>query len=240
MPFSVPLLLEKGNDMSLKLKILGMGLLAVMATSAFAAMNASATVGGHFINDAPNGHAIITGTEVAGTLHIVRLQKEGGSAEETTQCHSSSYTGTVNAATVQSVTITPNWSSCTTGGSGGTSFEVHENGCSLTFTSGKTGQTHHTVDVVCPVGKSIEMTHPNCTTIFPAQTVRGVTYPTTVENNKHALTMNVTVGSITSHYETGICIFLGTTHKWEMKGSVTVKATNTEGNPVNITETTGL
>ena len=73
----------------------------------------------------------------------------------------------------------------------------------------------------------------------PTVTLRGITFTTAVENNKHALTMNVTAGGITSHYEAGICIFLGTTHKWEMKGYVTVRATNTEANLVDITETTG-
>lgn len=223
--------------MSTKLKALGLGLLAVMAASVFA-VNASATVGGHFTNDAVNGHAIITGTEATGTVHSIRLLKEGGAEGETIICHNSSYTGTINAATVQSVTITPAVSNCTTTG-GSTPYDIDENGCTFTLTSGKIGETHHTLDVLCPIGKATEITHPNCTMRMPSQTVRGLTYTTTVEDNKHAFTINVTVKGFTAHYEAGVCVFLGTTQKFEMNGSITSKATNTEGIPVNITETTG-
>jgi hypothetical protein len=223
--------------MSLKLKVLCTGLLAVMATSAFA-VNAGATIGGHFTNDAPNGHATIIATETTGTLHTLHFLKEGGSAEESITCHNAIYTGTINALTVQSMTVTPLWADCTTG-SQGTAFDIDENGCTLTFTSGKTGQTHHTVGYQCPAGKAIEITHPNCTIRVPPQTVSGITYTTTIEATKHALTMDVTAKGMTSHYEAGICIFLGTSQKMELKGSVTIKAADTNGNPVNLTETTG-
>lgn len=226
--------------MSLKTKVLGVGLLAVVVTGAFAVMNASATVGGHFTNDAVLGHAIVTGTESTASTHRLAFVREGASAEEEITCHQASYIGTVNAVTVQSVTITPAWSNCTTGTTGsGTPFEVHENGCSLTFPSGKIGETHHTVHVLCPPGVAIDITHANCTITVPAQTLRGITYTTTVENNKHALTVNATIKGITAHYHGGICIFLGTTQKWEVTGSVTVKATDTDTHPVNATETTG-
>ena len=226
--------------MKLKIKVLGMGLLAVMATGAFAVMNAGATVGGHFTTDAVLGHAIVIGTESTASTHRLAFVREGDGAESELTCHQASYTGTVSAATVQSVTITPAWSNCTTGTTGaGTSFDIHENGCSLTFTSGSIGQTHHTVDLVCLPEEGIDLTHPNCTVTLPSQTMRGITYTTTTENSKHALTMNVTIKGITAHHHGGICIFLGTTHQWEVKGSVTIKATNTDTQPVNFTETTG-
>lgn len=226
--------------MSLKLKVLGLGLLAVMATSAFAVANAGATLGGHFTNDAANGHAVVTGTEITGSAHQLAFVREGGAAADEITCHNASYTGTVNALTVQSVTITPAWSNCTTGTEGtGTAFEVHEGDCVLTFTSGKTGEANHTVDVVCGKSAGFTITHPSCHITVPPQTTRGVTYTTTVESNKHAITLNVAVKGITSYYESGICVFLGTTQKSEMKGSVTIKATNTTGEAVNITETTG-
>lgn len=227
--------------MSIKLKVLGLGLLAVMATSAFTVMNAGAAVGGHFVHDGANGHAVITGAEATGTTHSLGFVKEGGSEAEEITCHQAAYTGTVTAGTTDTVTITPAWSNCTTGTSGsGTSFEVHENGCHFTFASGVTGETHHTVHLTCPGAKPyVEITHPNCGIRIPTQLLKAVTYTTIIVNEKHALTMNVTAKSITSHYESGICIFLGTTHKSEMKGSVTVSAKDLAGNPVNITETTG-
>ena len=233
--------------MSLKLKVLGLGLLAVMATSAFAVMNASAGVGGHFTHDGAGGHAILVPTESTSSTHRLAFVKQG-STEEGSEitCHKAVYTGSVTSATVQSVTIKPDWSNCTTGTTGSAaSFEVDENGCTLTFQSGKAGQTHHTAQVLCPQGAAIVITHENCTITVPAQTVGGggnkggVTYTTTTENGKHALTMNVTVKEIVSQYHGGICIFLGTTQQSEMNGSVTVSATNTAGEAVNITETTG-
>ena len=229
--------------MSLKLKVLGLGLLAIMATSAFAAMNASAKLGGHFVHDAADGHAIITGTEPTGSTHKLAFVKEGGGAEEEITCHKAEYTGTLTAPTVESVTITPHWDNCTTGtaASGGTSFGIDENNCHFTFTSGAVGQTHHTVHLTCGAGAPayVEITHPNCGIRVPPQSLSAVTYTTTVESNKHALTLNVTAKGITSHYESGICIFLGTSQKAEMKGSVTIHAVDTNGNRVNITETTG-
>jgi len=231
--------------MSRKLKTLGLGLLAVMATSAFVAMNSNATVGGHFTNDAVNGHTIVTGTVTTGSTHGLAFVKEGGNPDAESTCHLVIYTGTINAATVQSVTITPAWDNCTTGTFGSEiSFGVHENGCTFTFTSGKTGETHHTADVVCPAGKAIEITHPNCTIKIPPQSLGGgskggIVYTTTVENNKHGFTLDMTVKGVTSHYEAGICVFLGTTQNSEVKGSVTVRATDTAGTLVNLTETTG-
>jgi hypothetical protein len=230
----------EGSDMSLKLKVLGLGLLAVMATSVFGVMNAGAVFGGHFVHHGVDPHATISGVESTGSIHKLEFVKEGGAASEVISCHNASYTGTVTANTFQSVTITPAWSNCTTGTpETEPSFEVDENGCDFTFTSGKTGSTHHTAILTCPVGKSIEITHPNCTIRIPAQTLSAVTYTAITEGGKNALTMNVTAKPITSHYEAGICIFLGTTQKSEMKGSVTIKATDTLGAQVNLTHTTG-
>jgi len=225
--------------MSLKLKVLGLGLLAVVATSAFAVMNAGAATGGHFVHEGPENHVTITGTENTGTPHVLHFKEEGAAASSAISCHQTSYHGVVNAKTVTSVTITPSWSNCTTTDGSNTSFEIDENGCTFTFKSGKTGETHHTAELVCAAGKAVEITHPNCTITVPPQLLKAVTYTTILKNEKHALTMNVTAKGITSHFHAGICIFLGTTHKSELTGSVTVSAETTLGVPVGITETTG-
>jgi len=225
--------------MSIKLKVLGLGLLAVMATSAFAVMNASAVTGGHFTHDDPGHHVTIEGTENPGTSHVLHLVKEGGSAAEKIGCDKESYLGTVTATTVQSIKIVPEWEKCyTTGDSNKTDIPIHENGCYFEFTSGKTGQTHHTAHFICP-GEPLVITHPNCTITIPTQTTQGVTYDTITLNEKHAITLNVTTKGITAHYHGGICIFLGTTQKSEMTGGVTVEGFNTLGKPVNLTSTTG-
>lgn len=227
--------------MSIKLKILGLGLFAVLATTAFA-VNAGAKVGGHFVHEGPEDHVTITGVEATDQPHSLEFIEVGAAAGQEIVCHVATYHGTVTAKTTDTVTITPSWSNCTTGTkTNGTSFEVHENGCDFTFASGVTGESHHTVELTCPGAKKyVEITHPNCgIRITAPQTFKAITYTTIIVNDKHALTMNVTAKEITSHYETGICIFLGTTHKSEMKGSVTVVAEDTLNNPVGITETTG-
>jgi hypothetical protein len=215
--------------MTLKVKILGLGILAIMATGAFSVMNASAVSGGHFTVDA---HGTVHGVETAPN-HVVHLVSANGSE---IGCSTESYNGTISSLTTTSIKITPLWSNCTTTGDGAI-VDVIENGCYFEFTSGKTGQTHHTAHFVCPT-KSLEISHPNCSIRVPAQTATGVTYETITMNEKHAITLNSTA-KVTSHYEGGICIFLGTTQTSEMRGSVTVQATDTLGKPTNLTSTTG-
>jgi len=220
--------------MSLKLKVLGLGVLAVMATSAFAVMNATAETGGHFTHDAPTNHATILGEESG--EHVLHFISEGGSE---INCEIAEYHGEVAAKTVESVTIAPDWETCETTVNGA-HFEVDENGCTLTFTIGREGQTaqHHTAHLLCPTGKTIEITHQNCNITVPPQTVSGITYTTDVKDGKHAITLESTA-KVTSHYHSGICVFLGTPHTSEMVGSATVWGEDTNGNPVNVTATTG-
>lgn len=223
--------------MSIKLKALGLGLLAAMAMGSFAVVNASATVSGHFTSDIE--HTILVGTENLHTSHFLEFENEGGSTPIV--CTEASYSGTIGPKTVQSVQVFPTYSKCETKGAGNPgSVVVHMNGCSYTFGSNSTG--HGTATVDCPVGQTIVITHPNCTIRIPGQApsatrlTGGLTYTTTLET-KHALTVDVTVSKITGHYEGGICIFLGTSQNFRMNGSVTVRGTDTAGVPVNITQT---
>ncbi|HEX9967437.1 MAG TPA: hypothetical protein VGB06_05785, partial [Solirubrobacterales bacterium] len=94
--------------MSLKLKVLGLGLLAVMATSAFVVTNASAVVSGHFVSENAT-HTILSGTGTA--THSTHFSVDGGTG---LICTSESYSGTINVATTQSVTIAPSYSKCHT------------------------------------------------------------------------------------------------------------------------------
>jgi hypothetical protein len=223
--------------MSLKLKVLGLGLLAVMATGAFAVMNAGAVTGGHFVHHASTNHADIIGTEnTTDKLHFVSA--DGSQIG----CDEEKYTGTVTAKTFTEVKIVPDWEKCYTTPHNGNTFGIHENGCYLTFTSGKTGQTHHTAHFICPT-KPLEITHENCTIRVPTQTTQGVTYTAIKLPNAptvDGVTVKVTA-KVTSHYESGICIFLGTVQQAEMAGGVIVEALETGPVPklVNLTSTTG-
>lgn len=91
--------------------------------------------------------------------------------------------------------------------------------------------------MVCPVGKNMLITHPNCTISVPPQTnVTGFTPTTTVANGKHAITLDVNI-QYTVHYESGICVFLGTKHTAAITGSTIIQGKNTLDEPVNITST---
>lgn len=231
--------------MSLKLKVLGLGLLAVMATSAFAVVNASATSNGHFTSEATEHHLIVKGTEAAGTGHQLKFTEIKNAPGHPTvenavsiECTHAEYHGTLEgiaATTTTAVRVRPTYKQCRTSSEAAGSHQVPIDvpaSCGTNvfeFTSGGTGTVH--------VNCTITITHPNCEIKVDPQTVAGVTYTTTTESNKHALTMNVNVKTITGTYHNGLCVFLGTTHHFEMVGSVTVWAENTLGGRVGITHT---
>lgn len=219
--------------MSLKLKALGLGILAIVATSAFAAMNAGASTGGHFIAPA---HTLIVGTESGN--HRLHFRPHG--TEEKIGCANASYSGTAVNTTETQIEVTPSYSGCTTTANG-TVVNVTHNGCKYRFTVA-VGGTNGTADLNCP-GSALEIHHPNCTITVNDGTVAqptnqnlpGIHY-TTVTETKHAITMHVNV-TFHTEYHGGVCIFLGTNQLGELVGSVTVKGTDTDGNQVDITTT---
>lgn len=239
--------------MRFRLKALGLSVLAITAFAAYTVVNASATTTGHFESDVE--HASVVGTESHHTSHFLRFQRTeptGTFTGDPIVCTNANYSGTVIGKTQTVLEITPSYSTCSTTIENPEHDEVKVtmNGCKYTFFSNSNASTHNptahgTVAIDCEIGKAIEVHHPNCTMTVKAQTpssnpVRltgGVTYTTTLENNKHALTVNVTVGHIASEFHGGICIFLGTNKLFDMNGSVTVKGTNTAGDQVNITAT---
>lgn len=213
--------------MSMKLKALGLGLLAMVATSAFAAMNASATTDGHFVVGSHS--AFITGEHAKNTSHELHFRSEEGA--ERLGCDVAQYTGThtndsKTPTTTTSLTITPKWEQCYTTNSS-TKFDIHENGCDFLFTARAAG-SDATVHVKCPNKQKITITHPSCDISIPEQTVggvagNGVTYTNIQEPTYDYVTMHVKVSKITAEYHNGICVFLGTHHeKAIMEGSVTV------------------
>lgn len=224
--------------MSLKLKILGLGLLAVMATTAFAAVNASATVNGHFTSEATEHHLIVKGTDAFGSPHQL-VFREGNNTG--ISCTHSTYHGTLSgpaATTTQSIEVRPEYKNCATEGGAWGSIPVHVPAACGTnvfkFTS-RTPPGHGTVHVEC----TITITHPNCTITVPSgQTpTGGITYETDMRNNKHSITANVTVEGIKGEFHGGACIFLGTNHTFTMKGSSTFWGENTAGEAVGVTAT---
>jgi hypothetical protein len=233
----------KGINMSMKLKVLGLGLLAVLATSAFAVVNASATTSGHFVSHAKEHHLVLEGTETFPGEHNLVFQRtvNGAASGEPIRCTHVAYHGTLEgtaATTTQSVALRPDYTStgtptCSTGGVAPHNVEIHvPTACGtnvFVFTSGNPGTVHDECEIT--------VTHPNCTIRMPKQTLNGVTYKAIKVNNADALTAEVNVQGITGHFEGGACIFLGTTQIFHMKGSVRVWAKDKLGNPVGITHT---
>jgi hypothetical protein len=226
--------------MSLKLKVLGLGLLAVMATSAFAAMNASAVTKGHFVADPPDHTLKIKGTESFPGNHNLTFQRtvNGVASGSPIKCTHAEYHGELTGAeatTSEKIKVTPVYKNCATEGGVWGEVKVHHpetDACKTNvyeFTSGNPGTIH----IRC----TVTVTHPNCTMRIPEQTLSGATYNTVVENNKHAITLGINVQGITGHFEGGACIFLGTSQIFHMTGSVTVWGENSAGSRVNVTYT---
>lgn len=219
--------------MSRKLKALCLSLFAVMALGGFAVMNASAETGGHFTSEV--AATTITGSE--NSTHFTELTVPGLTG---IRCTTASYSGTTSATTVTQITITPSYANCeTTGGTPG-EVTVDVNGCAYIFTIGKKSTADNTVDLECNGAKPyIAVTHQGCEIRVPAQNnIVGVAYNTTVENNKHAITLTATASGFTTNFEAGFCVLLGTSHTSTLSGSVTVTGKNTAtGAAVGITAT---
>jgi hypothetical protein len=218
--------------MSLRLRGLGLAVLAIGAVGAFAAMNASATVSGHFVSDAVGGHTIVNQSINPALSHSFNVSIEGGARIE---CEQASVQGTASTATMQAVKGAMTLGECHTEGAAPGTVTVHMNGCTGEGTSNSSGSgTGH---LLCPVGKTVELTHPNCTIKVPPQTSGGFTYTNVTDEGKHTITVDVNSTGYTVHYESGICVFLGTTHTASITGSTIVRATDTNGQRVNITST---
>lgn len=214
--------------MSGKFKALGLGLLAAMAVSAVAVANAGAEASGHFSSDVQ--HTIFTGTE--DEADATEFSVDGGTG---IRCHKTSYTYTGAAKLLAGLQLTPTYENCTTSGQA-TEFKFTTNKCRYTIKMNSAGE-HATFFIECE-GGPMEIHHPNCTITVPPQTLlKGVKYTTIIEGDKHALTVDVTVGNIAVQYHGGICIFLGTNHTGALTGSFRVRGANTAGEPVDITAT---
>jgi hypothetical protein len=227
----------KGRDMSLKLKALGLSVIAAMAGSSVAVMNASANTSGHFVSEI-NNLTHVTGFEGPGTAHRLHLTNHGLSGQ--VGCDTVSYEASIIAGTVNSVTAQPSYANCYTTTVNKPTVIVHVNGCTYTFRSaaGGTSNTEQTAHLVCEVGKKVEITYPNCTTSVHPQTVNtGITYTRVIENGKHAVTLDSNAQlSATRH---GACQHIAPTNGiYTLIGSATAKGFNGVGGPqVSVTVT---
>jgi hypothetical protein len=218
--------------MSTKLRVFGLSLLAVGATSAFTVVNtpAESQPAGHFVMGTPAMELLVIENPPSGA-HMFELAQPGFNS---IVCHEASYFAPVSTATVTDVTVTPTYKGCqTTGGATG-SISVDTNGCTYTFQqpNKESAKTENTVKMECPAGKTIQITHATCTVTVHPQTVKGVGYTTTSEAlpgeiiKQHAITLTANVGfAVTRHG--GFCTLLATNATATLSGAATVFGTET-------------
>ena len=205
-------------------------LLAALAVNALLVGNAFGTASGHFTSS--SSHAIVKGYE-KGPSH--KLEFSVSSVSTKIVCNSTSYSGTLASATATQFALAPSLSACeaTSGGA----VTVTTGGCEFLLTSGPNTGGDNTVHLTCPAGQRIEIHASNCTMRIQPQTPGGgVTYATVTENGKHSLTVGATL-SVSTQFEGGVCIFLGTNQTGALEGAATLIGTDTEGNPLDLTAT---
>lgn len=226
---------REGNEMTRTLKVIGLGLVAPLAISAaLAAPSASASetnhTGGHFalqsgVSAALHGHG------GPGTFHQVKLHKFG----QTVEC-TETYSGSITASKVSSISITPHYTDCANG------VIFHVNDCTYTFQVRQTNAStkHSPMSIVCPITNRIVITGPNCTTTIGSQTITAAVVYTRVNvGGIHQITADITATGI-KYEKHGLCEFLspfgtGPHSGAEMTGNMLLKGTN--GAPVGITAT---
>jgi hypothetical protein len=222
--------------MNLKLKALGLGLLAALALGAFAGVSATAETGGHFITPGVT-HAQVNQISGADPNHQIKVFLHG--LETEMLCDEASATGTGTAETLTEVEGSTVLKKCHTAGQEPGTIIVHMNGCTGrgTVAKGTTGSTEQTEELVCPAGKTIVITHPNCTITVPPQTnIAGWTYTPIKDNGVDTITIDVNL-EYAIQYHGGICVFMGTAHTATAKGSTIVRVLNTEGKQISATAT---
>jgi hypothetical protein len=220
--------------MTRNLKALGLALVAVFATSVMVASTASAQVGnlGKITSDGP---VTLKGTETAGEN---KFEAFGA----TVTCPGSTYTGhkvnvtpheliPVNAT---EVTITPTYVNCVEGTN---KITIDMNGCDyvLKDTTTKTaGENTYTVlvDIVCPAGKSIEITGGFCTVKVGAQANKaGFHLKNTGTGTSNDLDLTGTINTLTA----SACGGLLNTNAAVQKQDVTVKGFSSTGVETGVT-----
>lgn len=153
--------------MSRNLKVLGLTLVAALAMSAVVASAASATA---FNFKAEKVPTLLTGKQHAGNDVFVT---DAGKVE----CNEATYVGEQKTTPTTEVTVTPTYTGCTAFGFVNVPIDV--NGCSYKFTAKtiEAGNFEGEVDILCPAGKSIEVTAPGCTVTVGAQNnLKKITY----------------------------------------------------------------
>lgn len=173
--------------MSLKRKLLGLAVLASLATAAFVAVTASANQEGHFATPGQKSGAEVflveNGTD--------RLEYSAEGVTPGIVCNKTEWKVNTEKETEPDLPFFPKLEEClTTGGTPG-SVKIKTNGCAVLLyaAKGTTDSTEQTADISCGVSGQMEITDLACTITIPSQTgLTGITYTKITFNGKKALT----------------------------------------------------
>ncbi len=216
--------------MSIKLKALGLGILAALAIGAVVVMSASAESQpqGHFTSEVANPTLKVDdGVEP----HRLQLAIEGLTG---IVCDKPSYvvTWTDGGTTTKDITAEPTYETCHTTGSA-KAVPIKMNGCKYTFTqpNKESAKTEHTVDLTCPAGQKVVIEHEGCVLeVHPQNGLKGVGYTTLQEEvggkKIHAITMTLSVSFIMTVHNFPCNLILPTEKVNTLSGSVTVTGFN--------------
>ncbi len=216
--------------MSIKLKALGLGILAALAISGVAVMNASAEsqATGHFTSEVANPTLKVDDTVEP---HRLQLSIEGLTG---IVCDKSSYvvTWTDGGTTTKDITAEPNYETCHTTGSA-KAVAIKMNGCKYTFTqpNKESAKTEHTVDLTCPANQKVVIEHEGCVIeVHPQNNLKGVGYTTLQEEvggkKIHAITLTTNVKFVATIHNFPCNLILPTEKVSELSGSATVTGFN--------------
>jgi hypothetical protein len=209
--------------------VLSASLVTAIAMHAVGVFGASATTSGHFTT--ANRQTWLDIAESTETAHKTTLTAFGS----TISCHNAHYKAPdVIVGTATGVTVTAEYTNCTTGSGGAAT--VRMNGCDFSFTSRTEG--HGTIHFACPAGKKAEVETGVGTMKFGSQTPKGGAFYTTTEaNGVHGLTVDITTEGIVAECH-GACQIVGTnTTTAKLTGAAVVTATEVAEPFVGITAT---
>jgi hypothetical protein len=233
------------------LKTLGLAVVAVLALSAMAASAAQATPG-NSVPTLEGGSGFIHGEDETPSGQLTRNGR-------IVTCATAHYKSTTVTSGDSSITLTPEYSNCTSAGLPAT---VTMNGCAFvfTFTAHNLGGGNHTFTAIshleCPVGKVVELhvysSHANhtsgtslCTYHFGAQnnktevslTNKPIELPKTP---KDWVTADITVGQIVSTRTSGSELLCGKEldNEGTLHAFAKLKGTNHAGDPRGLTMST--
>ena len=218
--------------MSIKQKVLGLGLFASVAVASFATVTASANNReGHFVTTG-TAVTIIRSTEPAPDK--LEWEIHGWGPGIVCDKHNSEVQN--EKETENELIIFMEVADCYTTGTA-IKFPITAKSCPMWFfaAKGTTAATEQTVKFECI--QPIEIHHPGCTIRIPAQdNLTTVTYTQIMLNGKHAITIDMNV-KYTAHFEAGACTALGTVKTGTLKGSFVVEALTLGGAQANLTVT---